>query len=307
MQKVNEAVLERRASRLQRLGAWMRRYPLGAYFSLAFLGTWVTIIPLLLSQRGVGVLLLPDPLLLLSFFLATYTGPFAAALIVTRITGGRTGVRHLFRSMVQWRTGTRWYPLVLFGYPLLFVAGISIVEGGAVWRTVVQQWPLFFSAYLPAILIGLILPSLGEETGWRGFALPRLQRLYGPLPGSLLLGALHGLWHLPAYFVQGMILPDGFDLTIFIANTLAIIAVTVVWTWVVNQAWGSILMAIFVHATSNATSSYIAQIAPGPSSPWFTFALASVAALVLIVATRGKLGYRPERAPLPPANQVLAL
>lgn len=295
----SHSILEREETRLQRLAGWMKRQPLVAYFLLAFLGTWVTIVPLLLSQRGFGLLVLPDPVLLLTFFLATYTGPFAAALIVTRVTTGKAGLRQLLRSVVHWRVGLQWYLLVLFGYPLLFAIGISVVAGGAIWSEMAQQWPLFFSLYLPNILIGLILPSLGEETGWRGFALPRLQRQYGPLFGSLILGTLHGLWHIPAYFVRGMILPNGFDGTIFVANTLAIIAVTFIWTWLVNHAQGSVLMAIFIHATSNAAGAYIQQLAPGPGSPWFTFVLASIVALVLIVLTRGRLGYQPEHAPLP--------
>lgn len=295
----SHSILEREETRLQRPAGWMKRQPLVAYFLLAFLGTWVTIVPLLLSQRGFGLLVLPDPLLLLTFFLATYTGPFAAALIVTRVTTGKAGLRQLLRSIVQWRVGLQWYLLVLFGYPLLFAAGISVVAGSGILSEMAQQWPLFFSLYLPNILIGLFLPSLGEETGWRGFALPRLQRLYGPLFGSFILGTLHGLWHIPAYFVRGMILPGGFDGTIFIANTLAIIAVTFIWTWLFNHARGSVLMAIFIHATSNATGAYIQQLAPGPGSPWFTFVLASIVALTLIVLTRGRLGYQPERAPLP--------
>lgn len=281
-------------TRRQRLAGWMKRQPLLAYFLLAFLGTWLTIVPLLLSQRGFGLLVLPDPVLLLTFFLATYTGPFAAGLIVTRVTTGKAGLRQLFRSIIQWRVGLHWYLLVLFGYPLLFAAGISVVAGGDIWTEMAQQWPLFFSLYLPNILIGLFLPSLGEETGWRGFALPRLQQQHGPLIGSLILGTLHGLWHIPAYFVRGMILPDGFDGTIFVANTLAIIAVTFIWTWLFNHARGSVLMAIFFHATSNATGAYIQALAPGPGSPWFTFVLASIVALVLIVLTRGRLGYRPD-------------
>ena len=295
----SHSILEREETRLQRLAGWMKRQPLAAYFLLAFVGTWVTIVPLLLSQRGFGLLFLPDPVLLLVFFLATYTGPFAAALVVTRVTTGKAGLRQLLRSIVQWRVGLQWYLLVLFGYPLLFAAGISVVAGGDIWTEMGQQWSLFFSLYLPNILVGLFLPSLGEETGWRGFALPRLQRQYGPLFGSLILGTLHGLWHIPAYFVRGMILPDGFDGTVFVANTLAIIAVTFIWTWLFNHARGSVLMAIFIHATSNAAGAYIQQLVPGPGSPWFTFVLASIVALILIVLTRGQLGYQPDRAPLP--------
>ena len=126
--------------------------------------------------------------------------------------------------------------------------------------------------------------------------MPRLQRLYGPLAASLILGSLHALWHLPAYAVPGAITASGFDLTVFIANSLAIIASTFVWTWLFNNARASILFAMFIHATSNAASSLVSKFVTGPEgSPFFAFALLAVVALLVIVFTRGRLSYNPEQ------------
>src|SRR5215212_7739490 len=84
---------------------WIRQHSLVAYFVLAYVLTWITTLPLVLSQRGLAVLNLPEGLLLILLLLATYIGPLPAALIVTGILEGKPGVKQLLRRMVQWRVG----------------------------------------------------------------------------------------------------------------------------------------------------------------------------------------------------------
>jgi membrane protease YdiL (CAAX protease family) len=195
--------------------------------------------------------------------------------------------------MFQWRVGLGWYLLVLVGYPLMFLVGLSLYSGAAPWIALSQNWSLILTYYLPMAAIGIIFPSLGEEPGWRGFALPRLQQQYGPLAGTLILSVLHGLWHLPVYFIPGTILEGPFDLTAFAANTGLLIALTFIWTWLFNNAGQSIFFAMFVHGVSNATSGLIPQLMPDTTGdPWSGFKIAAVFALLLILFTRGRLGYR---------------
>lgn len=274
---------------------WIRRHSLVAYFVLAYLLTWVTTLPLVLSQRGLGIINLPEALLLVLLLLATYIGPLPAAFIVTRIAEGKPGVKQLLRRMGQWRVGLGWYLLVLIAYPLIFLVGASAYLGTAPFAALLQKWPLLFTAYLPAAAIGILYPSLGEEPGWRGFALPRLQRQHGPLIGTLILGVLHGFWHLPAYFLPGFILPGRFDPVAFAANTCAIIVMTVVWTWLFNRSNGSVFLIMLVHGASNATSGLFPQLIPTNAfdDQWFIFKVMGVVALLLVICTRGKLGYRP--------------
>jgi membrane protease YdiL (CAAX protease family) len=273
----------------------MRRHPLVAYFALAFAGTWALFFPVALSRRGLGVLpvAFPPAAVFVLYFLATYAGPFLSAFVVTAATDGKPGVRQLLRRMRQWRVGVRWYLVILAGYPLVFLVGLTPLLGTQPLAGLVQRWPLLLSVYLPNILIGLILPALGEETGWRGFALPRLEAQYGALGGSLILGSLHALWHLPAYLAPGFILSGPFDMTVFVANSLAILAATLIWTWVVNNAQASILIAMLVHATSNATSALIPKLLPAlPDDPWGAFKILGGLALLIVVLTRGRLAYR---------------
>jgi membrane protease YdiL (CAAX protease family) len=259
---------------------------------IAFTGTWLFFTPILLSQRGLGLLDLPDVAGLLFFFGATYAGPFLAGFVITAMDEGKPGVRQLIRRIFQWRVGIQWYALLFLGYPAMFIIGLVSALGTDPINKLLQNLPTLLPFYGMNIVIGLILPSLGEETGWRGVALPRLQMTYGPLAASLVLGVLHALWHLPAYFIKGAILPNGFDLTYFIANSCSIVMATLIWTWLFNNAKASILFAILIHSTSNATSALIPRLVSTPTGdPWFGFKVIGVVALVVIVLTRGRLGY----------------
>jgi CAAX protease family protein len=271
--------------------ALARRHPLIAYFVLAYALTWPFVLPIAISQRGVGWIVLPDSLLLVLLITSTFTGPMPAAFVLTGLIDGRAGVRALLRRMIDWRVGIGWYLLVIVGYPVAMIAVVSVIVGAAPLNALLSNPSLLVSSYLPGIALGLIFPALGEEPGWRGFALPRLQRLYGPLLASLTLGVLHALWHTPAYFVRGAISDNGFDLGVFIGNSLGIMAFTFVWTWLFNSTSGSVLFAMFMHATSNATSQLIGQLSDTDTGLWGRL-FPLLLALLVIAATRGRLAYR---------------
>lgn len=284
------------------LSGWMKRHPLVAFFGLAYALTWMLVAPILISQRGFGLLALPDALLLVLFLVTTFVGPLPAALIVTGMTEGRAGLRMLLRRMVQWRVGLVWYLIPILGYPLVFLVGYTFALSAEPVSGLIQKGHLFFTMYLPAVLFGMIFPGLGEEPGWRGFALPRLQRQHGPLLGSLILGILHAFWHFPIYFIPGTILPGPFDLTAFVANSLSIVALTFLWNWIFNNALSSILIAMLVHGASNAASAYVPQLFAAPDDAWATFKIFGVCAIIVIALTRGQLGCKPTSAPeaIPP-------
>ena len=276
------------------LKAFAKRHPLTSYFTLAFALMWVFVIPIMLSQRGLGIINLPDFLIDVFLLVATFSGPLPAALIMTTLLDGREGRKKLLRSMFQWRVGLGWYLLLLVGYPLIFLTGLSFYLGVEPWVALIENWTLILTFYLPAAAFGIIIPSLGEEPGWRGFALPRLQKQYGPLAGTLILGVVHGLWHLPVYFIPGTILDGPFNVTAVAANTCLIVAMTVIWTWFFNHAGQSVFFAMLVHGVSNAASGLIPQLPiDAISDPWFSFKTGAAFALLLILFTRGRLGYQP--------------
>jgi membrane protease YdiL (CAAX protease family) len=135
-----------------------------------------------------------------------------------------------------------------------------------------------------------------EEPGWRGFALPRLQPLHGPLVGSLILGLLWALWHLPEFLVPAWAKSSGGSGFLDIVKFVVIaIAFGIVITWVFNNTKGSVLMAILVHASIDTFSMPMgARFSP---SEMATSILVSFGALALVVValTRGRLGYQHYR------------
>jgi membrane protease YdiL (CAAX protease family) len=268
-----------------------RTFPLAAYFVLAYALSWLILVP-----AGLG--LLPDSSAGVLSNLPPF-GPAVAAFVVTALIGGRPAVGQLLRRLVQWRVGVGWYLLVLLGIPLIELLGAFAVLGTVPLDDLARNWPLIFTGYLPAVLITLVLVGVAEETGWRGFALPRLQERHGPLLATAVLAVVWAAWHLPNLLFGGW---TGLSYALWIALT---IASTFIYTWVFNNTGGSILLAALLHAAINKGSGLTMGLVPGLEDELALYgavALAfSVAAVVLVAATRGRLGYRAERAPLEPA------
>ena len=189
------------------------RHPLSSYFVLAYSLSWVMWLPLVLSKGGgIGLIPfttpsnlndtsnLPNLILLNLILFVGALGPAIAALIVSGAIGGGKEVKHLLHRMVQVRIGIRWYVVAVF-VPLIPWLILGFFGGSSFVRRVFSvQGTIAFLLYVVTILSLMIFGSpLGEEPGRRGFALPRLQQRYGPLAGSLVLGPLWALWHLPLF------------------------------------------------------------------------------------------------------------
>ncbi len=271
----------------------LARYPLFFFFLLSFVLTWgyFWLIWAPLS--------LPDFLIALGGF-----GPAISAFLMLGITSGKPGVLRLLRSVVHWRIGAQWYLLALLGLPILNLLAFLIVPGSL--GDFVAPGSRFTQLYLSEMAISLTIgvAPVWEEIGWRGFAQPRMQRLHGPVVGTLILGLLWGVWHLPFFF--GPLARTGPDATFISASialaefSIGLTGLSMVMAWVLNNCGGSTLMAILLHAAFD--SSGLAMVALFPSTaPYYlpvhyqtlgTAIVFSVAALVLIVTTRGKLSYR---------------
>jgi membrane protease YdiL (CAAX protease family) len=237
--------------------------------------------------------------------IAGLLGPILSGFIMTAVTEGRAGTRRWLRRIMLWRVGLRWYLFALIGLPLAMVLATIIVWPGAL-ESFQTLAPLFVLPYLSAfVFMVLIGGPLFEEPGWSGFALPRLQRLHGPLVGGLILGSLWSLWHLPGFLIPSQDLTDipprGTVLD-FVVFALALIALRLIMQWVFNNTKGSVLMAILVHASWNTFySAALIQIFPAPSvlGSYLNLTIAAWAlALLVVVLTRGRLGYREEEPEL---------
>jgi membrane protease YdiL (CAAX protease family) len=193
----------------------------------------------------------------------------------------------------------RWWLMAPLIFPVLWLAGYSVVLSGEPLINLARDPGLLLSVFLPSVAL-LFVVALGEEAGWRGFALPRLQAALGPLRGTVVLGLAHALWHLPVFFVAGLLgpfTPSGFA-------TFAVVAIfgTFIYTWVSNHARHSILIASLVHAGSNASTNLLTKLVElpyvgDPRVEWLlhenrlNVLIFGAAALLLLVATRGRLGY----------------
>jgi len=263
----------------------MRKHPLLSFFVLTFTITW-----------GIGAcyVLFPDRLVALFgpishsnplFYLAVYAPSFSG-LVVTAYADGIPGLGALLSRLLRWRVGIRWYVTVFLGMPAL-ILGSAVLSGwfaGEPLKFVQGPWQL---ALYPVLTSLVSDPGpLGEELGWRGFALPRLLNGRSALSASLLLGLVWGIWHLPAFLIQG--LPQNqFSLPAFL---VACAALSVLMTWVYQYTSGSILFAILIHWIFNA------DYLPRGTFPAMA-AILTLAALI-VVAVSGPT--RLARIPQPP-------
>lgn len=224
-----------------RLRRFAQSHSLKCYFLLAYSLTWLVLSPYVLSQMGLFSFHLPISALV-SVILAAYSGPFLAGFLMTALLEGKSGLRRLLRRFILWRVGWPWYLFVLLGYPLIRALGAAVLPGvlGTYRPGSLQAEPGHFLALFP---LTFLVSALAEEPGWRGFALPRLQKRYGPLPGSLVLGLLWACWHLPL-FLTSFEGHAGSGLVTVLGFITGTIGITIVITWVFNHTKESLLLAL---------------------------------------------------------------
>jgi membrane protease YdiL (CAAX protease family) len=271
------------AGRPNGLLSLLRSYPLLGYFLVAY--AFTATFDLLILAR------FPDAPSFPRDF-----GPSLAALVLTAAVAGRPGVKRLLRRLVLWRVPVGWYVFVLLGIPAMYVLGILLVPGALRSFTPPSSvgWLLFpgLVGFVGTLLIG---GPLLEEPGWRGFALPRLQHRFGPLAGALILGVLWTTWHFTEYIASPEFASvNGGGLTARGAGVFVLfgISLSVIMTWVFNHTRGSLLVAILLHTAVNWSQLITNELFPAAASneegPLAAYGLA---ALLLVVATRGRLGY----------------
>lgn len=214
-----------------------RQYPLLVFFGLTFAISWLCWLPMLLRGQP------SDWWLHLGTF-----GPTLAALLLSGVLGGRDGLRQLLRGLLIWRVRPFWYGFSLLATALVVLPAIAahVWLGGAV---PVFNDPAQWYLAIVALVYVLLFSVLGEELGWRGYALPRLQHRYSALGASVILGLIWGMWHLPLFFVPGD-LHSTLPLSLFLLQDVGL---AILMTWVFNNTRGSLLIALLFHAASNTT------------------------------------------------------
>ena len=277
------------------LTRWVTAHPLVTFFVLAYAITWGIVGGAMLAVIS-GAMTEDSPLVATLLELYSF-GPAFAALIAAAATAGWRGLRDLLGSLDPRRIGLGWYPLAIVTPPLVFALGEAVFFGAAPLVGLVEQWPRIFTVYLlPVLTTVLLTTGIAEELGWRGFAQPRLQARYGPLAGSLILGVGAALWHLP-----NAVLGSG-GLRVFALQVVVVIMMVVLGNWFYNHNRGSVLIVALFHAAINTSGKLVAPLLPIADRAllqqhvWMVMlAIMSLATLVLIIVTRGRLGLAPGR------------
>ena len=232
--------------------------------------SWLVWLPTLLGVGGVGLIILGG------------LGPLVAALLVTRYTGG--SVRAWARSIVRWRVPARYY-LYALGLPPLLYGVVDVVLSLLGYDVdpslLIDRTP----AYLATLVFVAVLGGGLEEPGWRGFALPRLERRYAPVVATLILGLAWGVWHVPLYGPLGFVVP---------------LVLAFFYTWLYNRT-GSVLLCILLHASFTPAQDHLVllpdAVVHAESLGTIDFVILGTyvaAALVLVVLTHGRLGRTPQ-------------
>lgn len=273
-----------RGARLWR--QWISRHPLVSFYLLAFVASW--------SYELICIVAFSLPFVPWQFA-TPVLGPTAAALTVTALTKGRTGVVSILRGLIRWRVGLRWYLIALIGVPMVLM-GCSLTLPGARSSLSIPDMPAVLNYLAMWFVILVIGGPLTEELGWRSFALPLMQQRFNPVLATLLLGSLWALWHMPLSLIEGynhsqpsvrgVLVP-------FLIFFLFTVAISFLFTWVFNNTHGSGWVAVLLHTPMNA--SLLPLLLPGVENSLQYEAIQVIVfgliAVVLVITTRGRLGY----------------
>lgn len=231
----------------------IKRHALAAGLILMFAFTWPVDLLTAAYTRGLIQFRLPEIVAILVGF-----GIVIGTLLITAIISGRAGVMALLRKFLIWRVHWKWYLVVLFLPPILMLIAVALNSAFT------QTLPDFQQSYIFQLVgqdmnpLLIVIPFFiyialtnGEEIGWRGFALPRLQNRYNALVSSLILGSIWAFWHLPKYLMVNTTIGGGHTPDEFFIESAKTVAHAILFTWVFNNTKGSLLMATLFHAAFN--------------------------------------------------------
>lgn len=265
---------------MNQMTAFLKHHSLVIGIVLMFALTW----PIDLANSGI----LPFKVPFLVYLTLGY-GFIFASLLMTGLTLGKEGLVTLLKRFLLWRVGWKWY-LALLIMPVLILAGVLL-------NAALTQTPLDFStAYAHKIfgpsanLLVFVIPFFlvdaltnGEEIGWRGYVLPRLQARHSALTSALLLGVVWAFWHLPKFLSHW----DTVTFAWYIVDTTA---KSVLLTWLYNNTKGSLLLTTLCHAAWNTAGVFLptaTTVTNANSGAFIITVLLEVLVMVVIIVLAG--------------------
>jgi membrane protease YdiL (CAAX protease family) len=257
----------------------VRAHPVAAFLVLVFSVTGLLAIPPM-----------PDAL---HGSLENILGAAVPALVVTAMVGGRAGLRDLVRRALRWRVPPRWYAVSLLALPAVLLLLAPVLYGAAPLRSLAENWPLLVTSFLPTLVVMIVFDNVAEECAWTGFLFARLQASRMPARAALLASIPFCLWHFVSFVNDTGSLLRGAALTAYLL--LPLVASRIVIGWLYNASGASVLIGGLFHATHNATvnpTGFAVAVLGLPQDEvlFVVGLLVMVAAVVTVLATRGRLG-----------------
>lgn len=263
---------------MTRFKKYAREHPVILFFLLAYGITWSSWTPISYGYDRGLIEMTPS---MYALFVAGSFGPLLAAAIVTYLRGG--SLRAWFGQALKWRVPLKWWLTALLTPFVLYtlMAVIHLLLGGQLnWDEVSSL------ASLPAGFLSVFLWGGGnEELGWRGFALPHLQRRHSALVSSLIIGVVWTLWHAPPGIVEMGLVGWAVDLPFYMVSVTGI---AIVATWLYNGSGGSVLLTMVFHAAVNVVQSlYPIEGMFSATGTYARLVAWLILAVVIVVGQRG--------------------
>jgi membrane protease YdiL (CAAX protease family) len=277
------------------------RHPVAAFLIMVYAVNIAVALSPLLTRRDI-----------LPFGLAPYDslghifGVALPAFIVVAAMHGRAGIGDLARRSLRWRVGARWYLIALLGVPVATVLSASVIFGLAPLNALVEKWQLLLTVVLPQLVLLIVFYNLAEEVGWTGFLQARLQDRYGPLKACVIVTVPFALFHLPSWMVEFELGLTQLHLALALTGVFGISQLfgRVIIMWLYNNTNYSVLLVGMFHSSFNVTTSAFGPFIPLPAGSTFLISapVVAVAAVLVVVLTRGRLSYEPDRTAQPAAT-----
>lgn len=258
------------------------------YFVTAYLISWIIWLPLILPKFGIAALpVLPK----YHHYLGSF-GPMIAAFIVKYIYEGRQGVKDLLKRLIQWKVNWIWYAVVLV------VPVILVIAAGYADKLINQQ-PFTMKGFstndefpqfgpIGYFLLNFFTFGIGEETGWRGYALPALQKKFSALTATLILAVGWACWHIPAFIYRPLY--SQMNAAGIAGFFMSMVMGAIVLTWLYNSTRGSLLIVAIFHAMIELM--FMSANITVKMSSYIGAAIMIAAILIIVLAKPGNLSLK---------------
>ena len=271
-----------------RLGALIRRFPLTSFMAWFFtVGQAIVFIPLI-ARFLYDVHLATAPFLIT----AAFVGLLLPAVAITWITDGPAGIRALRQRTLAFKIPARWYALAVVGVPLISVAAIAAPTGWPEQMSGPSLTSAFTSGLLLQLAVVFVTVNWAEEIAWMGFFQARLQGRHRAALAAVMTGPVFAFGHI------SQLVEDSLAATLSLLALMVVICIPfrALLAWQYNRT-GSIVLVALVHAAANATAAgsilgtgLLDRLYPGQGHGGVVIPLLAVVGLVVLIATRSRLG-----------------